>query len=283
MTKPRRYVVLVVVVVAVAAFFAFRTLTSGDGPEKIPLDRYTRQLENGKVATATIHDRDHKVTGELTDGTDYTVAFPGQYTARLTQDVVDAGVDRFDTDHQSQSPWVSLLLGLLPFVLLALVLMWVLGQVQGGGSRVMGFGKAKAKTLSKDQPKVTFADVAGLDEAVEELEEIKEFLESPAKFQQMGAKIPKGVLLYGPPGTGKTLLAKAVAGEAGVPFFSISGSDFVEMFVGVGASRVRDLFEQAKAAAPAIVFVDASRITPWVWSKPSISTSNWLRVCSRSS
>ena len=141
-------------------------------------------------------------------------------------------------------------------MLLALVLMWVLGQVQGGGNRVMGFGKARAKTLSKDQPKVTFADVAGLDEAVEELEEIKEFLESPAKFQQMGAKIPKGVLLFGPPGTGKTLLAKAVAGEAGVPFFSISGSDFVEMFVGVGASRVRDLFEQAKAAAPAIVFVD---------------------------
>ena len=141
-------------------------------------------------------------------------------------------------------------------MLLALVLMWVLGQVQGGGNRVMGFGKARAKTSSKDQPKVTFADVAGLDEAVEELEEIKEFLESPAKFQQMGAKIPKGVLLFGPPGTGKTLLAKAVAGEAGVPFFSISGSDFVEMFVGVGASRVRDLFEQAKAAAPAIVFVD---------------------------
>ena len=120
----------------------------------------------------------------------------------------------------------------------------------------MGFGKSRAKLVSKDQPKVTFADVAGLDEAVEELEEIKEFLESPAKFQEMGAKIPKGVLLFGPPGTGKTLLAKAVAGEAGVPFFSISGSDFVEMFVGVGASRVRDLFEQAKAAAPAIVFVD---------------------------
>jgi cell division protease FtsH len=151
---------------------------------------------------------------------------------------------------------VGLLLGLLPFVLLALVLMWVLGQTQGGGRGVMGFGKSKARLVSKDQPKVTFADVAGLDEAVEELEEIKEFLESPAKFQDMGAKIPKGVLLFGPPGTGKTLLAKAVAGEAGVPFFSISGSDFVEMFVGVGASRVRDLFEQAKAAAPAIVFVD---------------------------
>ncbi len=160
------------------------------------------------------------------------------------------------TDNQDQTPWLSLLFSLLPFVLLALVLLWVLGQVQGGGSRIMGFGKSKAKLVSKDQPKITFADVAGLDEAVEELEEIKEFLASPAKFQEMGAKIPKGVLLYGPPGTGKTLLAKAVAGEAGVPFFSISGSDFVEMFVGVGASRVRDLFEQAKTAAPAIVFVD---------------------------
>jgi cell division protease FtsH len=128
--------------------------------------------------------------------------------------------------------------------------------MQGGGNRVMQFGKARAKVVSKDQPKVTFADVAGADEAVEELQEIKEFLEAPAKFQAMGAKIPKGVLLFGPPGTGKTLLARAVAGEAGVPFFSISGSDFVEMFVGVGASRVRDLFEQAKANAPAIIFVD---------------------------
>src|SRR3954449_12366860 len=248
--------IVVVVVAVVAAFFGFRALTKGDDPQEIPLDRYTRQLHAGKVATATVHDKDHTVSGKLEDGTEYTVNYPAQYTARLTQAVVDAGVQKFDTDHQSQSAWLSLLLGLLPFVLLALVLMWVLGQVQGGGNRVMGFGKARAKTLSKDQPKVTFADVAGLDEAVEELEEIKEFLESPAKFQQMGAKIPKGVLLYGPPGTGKTLLAKAVAGEAGVPFFSISGSDFVEMFVGVGASRVRDLFEQAKTAAPSIIFVD---------------------------
>jgi cell division protease FtsH len=131
-----------------------------------------------------------------------------------------------------------------------------MSQMQGGGSRVMSFGKSKAKLVSKDMPKTTFADVAGADEAVEELEEIKEFLPDPAKFQAVGAKIPKGVLLYGPPGTGKTLLARAVAGEAGVPFFSISGSDFVEMFVGVGASRVRDLFEQAKANAPAIIFVD---------------------------
>ncbi len=256
MTKPRRSVVLVVVIVAVVAFFTFRALTGGGGPQQLSLDTFTQKAANGKVATATIHDKDHKVTGKLTNGTEYTVDYPGQYTARITQDLVAANVGKLDTDHQSTSPWLSLLYGLLPFVLLAFVLMWVLGQVQGGGSRIMGFGKARTKTVSKDQPEVTFADVAGLDEAVEELGEIRDFLESPTKFQKMGAKIPKGVLLFGPPGTGKTLLAKAVAGEAGVPFFSISGSDFVEMFVGVGASRVRDLFEQAKAAAPAIIFVD---------------------------
>ena len=145
---------------------------------------------------------------------------------------------------------------MLPLIIILGLFWFLMGQMQGGGSRVMNFGKSKARLVSKDMPKVTFADVAGADEAVEELQEIKEFLAEPAKFQAVGAKIPKGVLLYGPPGTGKTLLARAVAGEAGVPFYSISGSDFVEMFVGVGASRVRDLFEQAKANAPAIIFVD---------------------------
>ena len=139
-----------------------------------------------------------------------------------------------------------------------LIAFWIflMNQVQGGGSKVMSFGKSRAKRMTPDSPKIGFKDVAGVDEAVEELHEIKEFLENPKKFQALGARIPKGVLLYGPPGTGKTLLARAVAGEAGVPFFSISGSDFVEMFVGVGASRVRDLFEQAKQAAPCIVFMD---------------------------
>ena len=136
------------------------------------------------------------------------------------------------------------------------ILLFVMNRSQGGGGRVMQFGRSKHKTVAKDQPKTTFADVAGVDEAIEELEEVKEYLQNPAKFQAMGAKIPRGVLLFGPPGTGKTLLARAVAGEAGVPFFTISGSDFVEMFVGVGAARVRDLFEQAKASAPAIVFID---------------------------
>ena len=154
------------------------------------------------------------------------------------------------------SSLLALIVGWLPFLLVVLIFLFMLNQMQGGGSRVMNFGKSKAKLITKDTPKTTFADVAGADEAIEELQEIKEFLQNPAKFQAIGAKIPKGVLLYGPPGTGKTLLARAVAGEAGVPFYSISGSDFVEMFVGVGASRVRDLFEQAKANAPAIVFVD---------------------------
>ena len=161
------------------------------------------------------------------------------------------------TDQIDTQNWFASMLSLVLPMIIVLGLFWFLmGQMQGGGNRVMQFGKSRAKLASKDMPKVTFADVAGADEAVEELHEIKEFLQDPARFLAVGAKIPKGVLLYGQPGTGKTLLARAVAGEAGVPFYSISGSDFVEMFVGVGASRVRDLFEQAKANAPAIVFVD---------------------------
>ncbi|MGQ0625804.1 MAG: ATP-dependent zinc metalloprotease FtsH, partial [Sporichthyaceae bacterium] len=163
---------------------------------------------------------------------------------------------KYDISNPRTNVFVSILNTLLPFVLIVAIFLFLMNQMQGGGSRVMQFGKSKAKLISKDTPKTTFADVAGAGEAVAELVEIKEFLEAPGKFQAMGAKIPKGVLLYGPPGTGKTLLARAVAGEAGVPFFSIAGSDFVAMFVGVGASRVRDLFEQAKANAPAIVFVD---------------------------
>ena len=159
-------------------------------------------------------------------------------------------------DPQKGSLWLSVLFQFLPIILIVGFFFLLMQQMQGGGNRVMSFGKSKARLVTKDQPKITFADVAGLDEAIEELHEIKEYLEAPQKFQAMGAKIPKGVLLFGPPGTGKTLLARAVAGEAGVPFFSISGSDFVEMFVGVGASRVRDLFEQAKANAPSIVFMD---------------------------
>jgi cell division protease FtsH len=158
-------------------------------------------------------------------------------------------------EHPTQSIWATFLFSVVPFLLIGVLLFWMLNNV-GGGGRMMGFGKSKAKLNNKETPQTTFADVAGVPEAIEELQEIKEFLSEPGKFKAMGAKIPRGVLLYGPPGTGKTLLARAVAGEAKVPFFSISGSDFVEMFVGVGASRVRDLFDQAKAAAPAIVFID---------------------------
>ena len=172
-------------------------------------------------------------------------------------DIVEDNVDGVQNDTvETPSVWSSLLLSLLPLLLLVALFWFIISQAQGGGSKVMQFGKSKAKLATKDTPKVTFADVAGADEAVEELHEIVEFLRDSGKFLAVGAKIPKGVLLYGQPGTGKTLLARAVAGEAGVPFYSISGSDFVEMFVGVGASRVRDLFEQAKANQPAIIFVD---------------------------
>jgi cell division protease FtsH len=253
-TKLRRSFLIYLAVGVVLAFAAWQFIDTSPARTQLPLDRYEERLSEGKVASATLLDKDHEVHGTLTDGTNYTVKFPERYTEQLTKNIV-ASKAKFDVDSQKDSPWLTLLLGWLPFILLIGIVLFVLSRVQGGG-RLMGFGKSRAKALNKDEPQTTFADVAGLDEAVEELQEIKEFLEAPGKFQDIGAKIPKGALLFGPPGTGKTLLAKAVAGEAGVPFFSISGSDFVEMFVGVGASRVRDLFEQAKSAAPAIVFVD---------------------------
>ena len=186
-------------------------------------------------------------------------AIPDSYAPQLiTLAHKDPSLDQsqFDIQGKASNGWLSLLTYILPFVIFIGFWIFLMNQVQGGGSKVMSFGKSRAKRMSVDSPKITFRDVAGVDEAVEELHEIKEFLENPKKFQALGARIPKGVLLYGPPGTGKTLLARAVAGEAGVPFFSISGSDFVEMFVGVGASRVRDLFEQAKQNSPCIIFMD---------------------------
>ena len=184
------------------------------------------------------------------------VNYPSDQSQVQFQTLLEKKGVNFDSKGVGGSPWWGILTSLLPFVLLFGFWIFLMNQVQGGGSKVMSFGKSRAKRMAPDSPKIGFKDVAGVDEAVEELQEIKEFLENPKKFQALGARIPKGVLLYGPPGTGKTLLARAVAGEAGVPFFSISGSDFVEMFVGVGASRVRDLFEQAKQAAPCIVFID---------------------------
>ncbi|MFF4384750.1 ATP-dependent zinc metalloprotease FtsH [Kitasatospora sp. NPDC092039] len=227
------------------------------------------QITTGDSNTIKIQLRDGATlpsagTGKTPSGTKFQASYIGDQGVAIA-DKLQAQVNDKDQSTlaegytispEKQSTFVSLLLSMLPIVIIVLVFLFLMNQMQGGGSRVMQFGKSKAKLLTKDTPKTTFADVAGADEAVEELHEIKEFLQEPAKFQAVGAKIPKGVLLYGPPGTGKTLLARAVAGEAGVPFYSISGSDFVEMFVGVGASRVRDLFEQAKANAPAIVFVD---------------------------
>jgi cell division protease FtsH len=221
-----------------------------------------RLIEQGKVKSALLTDKNQTIQITTTSGAKYQASFilgQGQQLQQALQKEFDAGKlpGGYDVKIPSSNSLLSLLLGtFLPYLLIALFFFFLLTQMQGGGSRVMNFGKSRAKLITKDTPKTTFADVAGADEAIEELQEIKDFLQSPAKFQAIGAKIPKGVLLYGPPGTGKTLLARAVAGEAGVPFYSISGSDFVEMFVGVGASRVRDLFEQAKANAPAIVFVD---------------------------
>jgi cell division protease FtsH len=189
-------------------------------------------------------------------GKKIVVHYPGDQSQAQIQSLLLKKNVTFDSKGIGGSPWWSILTSLLPFVLLFGFWIFLMNQVQGGGSKVMSFGKSRAKRMTPDAPKIGFKDVAGVDEAVEELQEIKEFLENPKKFQALGARIPKGVLLYGPPGTGKTLLARAVAGEAGVPFFSISGSDFVEMFVGVGASRVRDLFEQAKQASPCIIFMD---------------------------
>ncbi|MHB8669777.1 MAG: ATP-dependent zinc metalloprotease FtsH [Acidimicrobiales bacterium] len=258
-TKLLRSVTLYVVLGLVALLLLANLFKGHSSRAKVRLDQVERELKDHQVQKAEILDRDHVVLVTLTDGNKQRANFPERYTATITKELADASlVDhiQLDTNPQHSPVWLGILGQLLPFVLIFGAFIFVMNLMQGGGNRVMQFGKSKAKVVSKDQPKVTFADVAGADEAVEELQEIKEFLEAPAKFQAMGAKIPKGVLLFGPPGTGKTLLARAVAGEAGVPFFSISGSDFVEMFVGVGASRVRDLFEQAKASAPAIVFVD---------------------------
>jgi cell division protease FtsH len=212
------------------------------------------------IKSVTLIDPDQEIRVEKTDGTKIRAHWVDGQANALGQSVQklydDKKIERYDVENPKPSFIGQVFSTLIPFLLIAVVFIFLMNSMQGGGSRVMSFAKSKAKLITKDTPKTTFADVAGCDEAIEELGEIKEFLQEPGKFQAVGAKIPKGVLLYGQPGTGKTLLARAVAGEAGVPFYSISGSDFVEMFVGVGASRVRDLFEQAKTNAPAIVFID---------------------------
>ena len=236
-------------------------ISSSTAPETITTSQAVLAIQKDQVQSVKLIDRDQRIELTFKDGKKAKADFitgQGVVLQELLQAKVERGLiaqNGYDTVVPKDNFLVSLLFTLLPIALVIFLLFFFMGQMQGG-NRVLNFGKAKARSINKDMPKTTFADVAGADEAVEELQEIKEFLSEPSKFQAVGAKIPKGVLLYGPPGTGKTLLARAVAGEAGVPFFSISGSDFVEMFVGVGASRVRDLFEQAKQAAPAIIFVD---------------------------
>ncbi|MEX2618895.1 MAG: ATP-dependent zinc metalloprotease FtsH [Egibacteraceae bacterium] len=253
------YVWILPVVIAAAVVLSMR---GGDEEEPLRFDEFMNHLEAGEVATLEDFARDGRLEGTLDDGdepfeTSYNIEVDGERLgAALDVARQEGTLAERTVDNQAGNIFLQFLFSLLPFLLIFGLFFFLMTQMSGGGRGVMSFGKSKAKAISKDAPKVTFADVAGSDEAVEELREIKDFLANPAKFQAMGAKIPKGVLLFGPPGTGKTLLARAVAGEAGAPFFSISGSDFVEMFVGVGASRVRDLFEQAKAAAPAIIFMD---------------------------
>src|SRR5262245_59374452 len=236
-------------------------LTSSSGYKSVDTGQVVKTITDGTgIKSATLIDPDQEIRLEKTDGTKIRAHWVDGQADQLGNDLqklyTSGKLEKYNVENPKPSYIGQVVSTLLTFLLIPVVFIFLMNSMQGGGSRVMSFAKSRAKLVSKDTPKTTFSDVAGCDEAIEELGEIKEFLQEPGKFQSVGAKIPKGVLLYGQPGTGKTLLARAVAGEAGVPFYSISGSVLVEMFVGVGASRVRDLFEQAKANAPAIVFID---------------------------
>ncbi|PHX75837.1 MAG: cell division protein FtsH [Actinobacteria bacterium] len=252
------------ILIAVLAFFLYGQFASANATfKKVDTSVVLKAIADEQVKSAVVVDREQLIQITLKSGVKISDAtrVEASYIVGQETQVIDLlkthqPPQLWDVKVPRTSALMSFIMTIGPIILIALVFLFFMNQMQGGGGRVMQFGRSKAKLMAKDTPKTTFADVAGVDEAVEELQEIKEFLAEPAKFQAIGAKIPKGVLLYGPPGTGKTLLARAVAGEANVPFYSISGSDFVEMFVGVGAARVRDLFTQAKANAPAIVFVD---------------------------
>jgi len=266
--KNFRTVLLYLVLLAVLVWVVMASIKGNTaGPTPLATSDFVAATKDGLVKEATYIVRDNKIAGKYWDSADakksnqapkdFTSTYVGTDTlAALMADAKAKYGTTYYVDASGPSPLITIISSVLPILLLVVVMFFFLNQMQGGNSKIMNFGKAKAKRMTRDQPRITFKDVAGADEAIEELQEIKEFLANPGKFQALGAKIPKGVLLVGPPGTGKTLLARAVAGEAAVPFFSISGSDFVEMFVGVGASRVRDLFEQAKAASPCIIFVD---------------------------
>ena len=259
--KISRNPIIYVLLIGLLLIVGFSLISSLGAAKQITTQEGLELLKGGTVTEVTNTDGDQRV--DLTLSKEYEGAEKVQfyYVDARASEVVEAvnaanPKDGFN-DVVPQATWLDGLLSLMiPVLLLGLIFWFLLSSAQGGGGKVMQFGKSRAKLVTKETPTVTFADVAGADEAIEELQEIKDFLKDPTRFQALGARIPKGVLLYGPPGTGKTLLARAVAGEAGVPFYSISGSDFVEMFVGVGASRVRDLFNQAKENAPAIIFID---------------------------
>lgn len=242
------YLLIIIIAISIIDYYSSRTTTK----QEISYTQFLHAVDDQKVERVTIVD--NTIRGKLKDGSEFTTITPND--PALIANLREKNVD-IKAEQPPQPPWwTTIFSSILPMLLLIGVWFFIMQQTQGGGNRVMSFGKSRAKLHSEDKTKVTFDDVAGADEAKQELEEVVEFLKHPKKFNDLGARIPKGVLLFGPPGTGKTLLARAVAGEAGVPFFSISGSDFVEMFVGVGASRVRDLFEQAKKNAPCIVFID---------------------------
>ena len=246
-------------VIVALAWLASETLRGDNSKQRdVTYSEVQGQVRSNpsQIESVVFDPKKHGITVKYRDDTSAKVNYPTDQSQEKFEALLTERGVQFDSKGTGSSAIWLLLSTMLPFILLIGFWIFLMNQVQGGGSKVMSFGKSRAKRMTPDSPKIGFKDVAGADEAVEELHEIKEFLENPKKFQALGARIPKGVLLYGPPGTGKTLLARAVAGEAGVPFFSISGSDFVEMFVGVGASRVRDLFEQAKQASPCIVFMD---------------------------
>ena len=249
-----------ILIVVVLAFFAQRLLVPEDKTEVPSYNEFIAKVDAGEVEEVTFNQKEKLLEVKETDaggGEEYELGYLESGDAQVAlQNRLQANDVKTEINGIEGGGLLGALVYVLPFILFLGFWLFLMNQMQGGGSRVMSFGKSRAKRMSVDAPKITFRDVAGANEAVQELHEIKEFLENPKKFQSLGARIPKGVLLYGPPGTGKTLLARAVAGEAGVPFFSISGSDFVEMFVGVGASRVRDLFEQAKQNSPCIIFMD---------------------------
>jgi cell division protease FtsH len=242
------YLLIIIIAISIIDFYSSRT----SNKQEMTYSQFLQNIEQDKVERVTIVD--NTINGKLRDGTEFKTITPNDPT--LIGTLREKNID-IKAEQPPQPPWwTTIFSSILPMLIIIGIWFFIMQQTQGGGNRVMSFGKSRAKLHSEDKTKVSFADVAGADEAKQELEEVVEFLKHPKKFNDLGARIPKGVLLFGPPGTGKTLLARAVAGEAGVPFFSISGSDFVEMFVGVGASRVRDLFEQAKKSAPCIVFID---------------------------